>query len=189
MYSHNGLPFSTFDVDNDNRSTAILFGPNLGSIYPKHLTERLCKDLFKWHSCQKRIWPQLKYISGMESLQKEVVPDCTRSTLWRLVINQTMVVDHSPNSDEDAMIVHSMTVWYRAAGGTATAMTQTWTVSDCSTLRLWYSTKSYKTDKLSLAAPSDIDISSRTIICPTTVKISNNSRLFLALHQTTPVEI
>ena len=23
MYSHNGLPFSTFDVDNDNRSTVI----------------------------------------------------------------------------------------------------------------------------------------------------------------------
>ena len=25
MYSHNGLPFSTFDVDNDNRWTAIIF--------------------------------------------------------------------------------------------------------------------------------------------------------------------
>ena len=88
MYSHNGLPFSTFDVDNDNRSTAIPFGQlDLDSILSKHLTaqgpntdgrvtEKNLKD--------KR--SQLKYISGMESLQKEVVPDCTRSTL--LAINQ-----------------------------------------------------------------------------------------------------
>ena len=38
MYSHNGLPFSTFDVDNDNRSTSIyqqdLSRPNLDSIFP-----------------------------------------------------------------------------------------------------------------------------------------------------------
>ena len=78
MYSHNGLPFSTFDVDNDNRSTSIyqqdLSRPNLDSIFPqKNLTDRLHKDLVTEF--------ELKYISGMESLQREAVPDCTRWTL------------------------------------------------------------------------------------------------------------
>ena len=66
---------------------------------------------------------------------------------------------------------------HRVAGGTATAMTQTWTVSDCSTLAAFNSRTGQKLQNrqiatLSLAAPSDIDISPQPIICPTTVKIS-----------------
>ena len=63
-----------------------------------------------------------------------------------------------------------MTVWFRVVGGTATAMTQTWTVSDCFTLAA-ASTSPKKLQNRQIATPSiaahsDIDISPRPIICP-----------------------
>ena len=50
MYSHNGLPFSTFDVDNDNRSTIISF---LDTILDNEAFFWAGSRLVSWLDCPK----------------------------------------------------------------------------------------------------------------------------------------
>lgn len=96
MYSHNGLPFSTFDVDNDNRSTSIyqqdLSRPNLDSIFPqKSLTDRLHKDLVTeqnlswnifqgWRVCREKLCP---------IVQGELFCDCRHKSGCLLIVLTT----------------------------------------------------------------------------------------------------
>ena len=96
MYSHNGLPFSTFDVDNDNRSTSIyqqdLSRPNLDSIFPqKNLTDRLHKDLVTeqnlswnifqgWRVCREKLCP---------IVQGELFCDCRHKSGCLLIVLTT----------------------------------------------------------------------------------------------------